>query len=201
MKIIYIKEEGEVADVADINIDNSVIDTNLPDNSIESPIKDIPTDIDNELSNTSTQISNNITNNINTVRDLDRKLLPPPNRANYDYRIVPYYIPVGTRNYYRYRDNYLDNDRLIIKDIIDKDFRFKDGSYGIFCKYEGITIKAGSRPNNRKNLIIVDIEGDTFIKRVKDSDRTRKIVSKLLDILYYEDEEELLKLLIKYKFS
>lgn len=195
MRIIYIKEEGEVADVS---IDNSTTDTSLPDSSIELPVSDISTDVtDKELPNNPVPISNNITNNINTTGD--SKLLPPPNRTN--YRIVPYYIPVGTRNYYRYRDNYLDNDRLIIKDIIDKDFRFKDGSYGIFCKYEGITIKAGSRPNSRKNLIIVDIEGDTFIKRVKDSDRTRKIVSKLLDILYYEDEEELLKLLIRYKFS
>ena len=180
MRIRYLREE---------DILNTKDNTNLPDTSIDNSTEETSSD---DIS----QVGNGIDN-----KELERRL-PSPDRGNYNYRIVPYYIPVGTRNIYRYRDNYLDYDRVIVRDIIDKDFRFTDGSYGIFCEYEGITIKAGgSRLRSRKNTIIVDIDGEIFTKKIKDSDRARKLAEKLINILYNEGEERLLMLLIKYKFN
>ena len=177
MRILYLREEGE-----------------------------IPSEPANEIPETVPEETNSYADNSSSVsppigQQPDNRILPPPNRDNYDYRIVPYYIPVGSNNYYRYRDNYLDYDRIVIKDLVGGDFNFTDGSYGILARYEDITIKAGSRPSYRKNIIEVRVGRDKFIKRVKNPDRARKIVAKLTNLLYNEGEDRFFIALIKYKFN
>ena len=179
MKILYLKEE-ELAPV-DTNSSDTVTNVIQQDNPIDTnQIKDNPP-----------------VDNYSIEQPLDRKL-PPPNRNSYDYHIVPYYIPVGIRN--NYRNNYLDYDRVEIRDLIGKNFDFTDGSPGILARYDGIVIKAGSKSEDRKNRIIVDIDGEKFYKRVRNSERARKIVAKLINILYNEGENKLLKAIIKYNF-
>ena len=181
MKIIYLREEEISTEIPSSEI--SDINTEIIDKTAEPDFQNDTRDIEPNFNN--------------KVLEPERKALPPSDRSYYDYRIVPYYIPVGTKNYYSYRDSYLDYDRVIARDIIDKNYRFSDGSYGILYRYEDIEIRAGSK----KNLIEVSIDGEIFTKKVKNSEKARKIVAKLSNVLYNEGENRLLMLLIKYKFN
>lgn len=198
MRIIHLREEGEIS-----NIDITSPDNNAMDNSAIDSTPDIGNNQGNSLDNPFPSIDNG-----QSIPDdseyQDRRTpppeyrIPPPNRSN--YRIVPYYIPVGTRNYYVSNVSGYNYDRIIVRDVIDRNFRFTDGSYGIFAEYEGIVIKAGSRIGSRKNKIEIDIDGEIFTKRVKNPGRARKIVAKLINILYNEGESRLIKAIMRYRF-
>ena len=199
MKAIIINEE--MSDNV-IPTEGTIVSDN---NSSEMPTDNISLDKGVEIDNN----INNQTANVNTD-----KVLPPPPRSNYDYNIVPYYIPTGinpfrepyyikNRRGYRdtlsvYADDFYGGKNFILRDYEEGEFDFTDDTPGLYAKMGNIRLSAGSE-SGKRNIIKVKIGKDKYIKSFKTVYKTRKLFLKLVDVLYY-DREYFFSLLLKYKF-
>lgn len=180
MNVILI-EDGEVIDTS------SVGDMVNAPNVSDINVNDVPTEVNVRVDPPKPASPPN-----------NNGVLPPPPRSNYDYHIVPYYIPVGTNPsfYAGYRRGYRDMMRVAPSDFYggknfiereyeEGEFDFTNDEPGLFCRQGNISISAGSE-TGRKDIIKVKIGRDKFYKTFSTPTRAKKTFVELVDVLYYD---------------